>query len=70
MCTMSAIRHNPVVSHLYNRLVDRGVLRQKARIACIRKLLKLAWGCAKNLQMFGWAIAGACDYEAHNRCLE
>ena len=52
MCTMSAVRYNPIVTEFYNRLVDRGVGRQKARIACIRKLLKLAWGCAKNQQMF------------------
>lgn len=52
MCTMSAVRYNPVLQAYYNRLVGRGKSRQKTRIACIRKLLHIAWGCVRNQAMF------------------
>lgn len=52
MCTMSAVRYNPTLRAYYNRLVARGKGRQKTRIACIRKLLHIAWGCVRNQAMF------------------
>jgi len=52
MCTFSAVRFNPVVRDYYNRLVARGKSRQKTRIACIRKLLHIAFGCVRNQTMF------------------
>lgn len=52
MCTMSAVRFNPVIRDYYNRLVARGKGRQKTRIACIRKMLHVAWGCVRNQTPF------------------
>ena len=51
-CTMSAVRYNPIIRDYYNRLVARGKARQKVRIACVRKMLHIAWGCVHNQTMF------------------
>jgi len=52
MCMLSAVRYNPVIRDYYNRLVARGKGRQKTRIACIRKMLHIVWGCVRNQTMF------------------
>jgi transposase len=52
MCTLSAVRFNPVIRAYYHQLVARGKRRQKVRIACIRKMLHIAWGCVHNQMMF------------------
>lgn len=52
MCMMSAVRYNPVIRDYYNRLVAQGKGRQKVRIASIRKMLHIAWGCVHNQRMF------------------
>ena len=41
MATLSAIRHNPVVSATYRRLVNRGRPKKVAIIACLRQLLTI-----------------------------
>jgi transposase len=39
MATLVATRYNPVISALYNRLIDRGKPKKVAIVACMRKLL-------------------------------
>ena len=52
MCTFSAVRYNPIIRDYYNGMINRGKGRQKTRIACMRKLLSIAWGCVHNQTMF------------------
>lgn len=51
-CTQSAVRHNPPVKALYDRLVDRGKHHMLAMTACMRKLLCIAYGCWKRREAF------------------
>ena len=41
MAALSAIRHNPVVSSTYQRLLNRGRPKKVATIACLRQLLTI-----------------------------
>jgi transposase len=41
MATLSAIRCNVVIKHLYNRLVARGKFHKVAMVACMRKVLNI-----------------------------
>lgn len=52
MPAMVAIKYNPPVRALYERLVAAGKKRKLALIACMRKLLHIAYGILKNKKMF------------------
>lgn len=52
MPAMVAIRHNPVIRAFYERLVAAGKKKKLALIACMRKLLHIAYGVLKNKKMF------------------
>ena len=39
MACWSAIRYNSTIKNFYESLVNNGVMRMKARVACMRKLL-------------------------------
>jgi transposase len=39
MATLSAVRHNPVLSAFYQRLIAAGKPTKVALVACMRKLL-------------------------------
>jgi hypothetical protein len=41
----NAIQKNPAVQPLYKRLVQRGKIKNVARVAVARKLLHIAWAC-------------------------
>jgi transposase len=41
MATISAIRFNPLIKPLYERLIERGKVRKIAIVACMRKLLTI-----------------------------
>jgi transposase len=55
MATLSAVRWNPVISRHYNALVERGLPKKVAIVACMRRLLgilnailrtRTPWQCA------------------------
>lgn len=48
MATLSAIRHNPVISRFYKRLIARGKLKKVAIVACMRKMLGILNAMIKN----------------------
>jgi transposase len=45
MAAGAALRFNPPLRAFYQRLVQRGKIKQVARIAVARKLLHMAWAC-------------------------
>lgn len=47
LATLSAVRHNPIIRTFYQRLIERGKLKQVALCAAARKLLHLAWAVVK-----------------------
>lgn len=49
---LTAIRHNPVVKALAQRLESKGKLKQVILVAAMRKLLHLAYGVLKHKQPF------------------
>lgn len=49
---ISAIKHNPVVRQLAQRLAARGKNKAVIRVAAMRKLIHLAYGVLKNKQPF------------------
>src|SRR5271168_1351622 len=55
MAALSAIRHNPVVSATYHRLVNRGRPKKVAIIACLRQLLTILNAIARTKSR--WKIA-------------
>ena len=55
MAALSAIRHNPVVSATYHRLVNRGRPKKVAIIACLRQLLTILNAIARTKSP--WKIA-------------
>jgi transposase len=58
MPALSAMRYNPVVAALVNRLKERGRLKGKQIvIAAMRKLLVLCFGVLKTAKEFDPAIA-------------
>lgn len=52
MPALSAIRFNPAVKQLFDRLVAKGMARKAALCAAMRKLLMIAYGVLKNRQTF------------------
>ena len=52
MPAMSAMKHNPIVKALYDRLKDKGHCGKSALAACMRKLLMIAYGVLKNKTKF------------------
>ena len=52
MPAMVATRYNPVIKAFYERLVNAGKKRKLALVACMRKLLHIAYGVLKNKKMF------------------
>lgn len=53
-CVTAAIRNgsNPPVRRLYDRLKERGKHQKVAEVACMRKLLAIAYGCWSNNERF------------------
>ena len=47
-----ALQHNPPIRDFYIRLVQRGKIKQVARIAAARKLIHIAWACVTKNQDF------------------
>jgi transposase len=45
MAAGAALRHNPPLRDFYQNLVQRGKIKQVARVAVARKLIHLAWAC-------------------------
>jgi transposase len=56
--TLTAVRFNPLLRGLFERLVARGKARRAAVGACLRKLLMIAYGVLKNRAPFdpSWAV--------------
>jgi transposase len=54
---ITAIRFNPVVKQLAQRLQARGKHKAVIRVAAMRKLMHLAYGVLKNKQPFDPAYA-------------
>lgn len=52
MPAMVAVKYNPLVRSLYMRLLDAGKKPKLALVACMRKLLHIAYGVLKNKKMF------------------
>lgn len=52
MPAVVAIRYNPVVKDLYQRLLAAGKHKMLAIVACMRKLLHIAYGVLKNKKQF------------------
>ncbi len=52
MPALSAIRHNPAVKELYDRLIEKGMVKKAAVCAAMRKLLMIAYGVLKSRQTF------------------
>jgi transposase len=52
MPAMVAVKYNPIIRIFYNRLIDAGKKPKLALIACMRKLLHIAYGILKNKTMF------------------
>ncbi|MEP6753990.1 MAG: IS110 family transposase [Chthonomonadales bacterium] len=48
MPAMVAMRYNPLVKAMYVRLLERGLSKKSAIVACMRKLLMIAYGVLKN----------------------
>lgn len=59
MPAISAMKHNPVVKDLYERLRADGKPKMLALVACMRKLLHIAYGVLKNRKRFdpAWSRA-------------
>lgn len=55
MPVLSAIRHNPVIKDYYTKLQKQGKAKKVARVACMRKLLHIAWGVCTSQQPFDLA---------------
>jgi transposase len=45
MAAGAALQHNPILRPFYQRLVQRGKLKNVARVAVARKLMHIAWAC-------------------------
>ncbi len=56
MPAVVAIRYNPVVKELYQRLLAAGKCKMLAIVACMRKLLHIVYGVLKNKKQFDAAI--------------
>ncbi len=52
MPAMTAIQFNPVIKKFYERLVSAGKKKKLALVACMRKLLHIAYGLLKNKTSF------------------
>lgn len=52
MPALVAIRYNPAVKAVYQKLVEAGKPKKVALIACMRKLLHIVYGVLKNKTVF------------------
>jgi len=57
MPALVAIRYNPIVKQLFDRLVAKGMARKAAVCAAMRKLLMIAYGVLKSRQTFTFTPA-------------
>lgn len=57
MPALAAIRYNPIVKQLFDRLVAKGMARKAAVCAAMRKLLMIAYGVLKNRRLFTYSTA-------------
>jgi transposase len=55
MAAGAALRYNPPLRQFYQKLVQRGKIKQVARVAVARKLLHIAWAC----------VTKDCDFDPH-----
>lgn len=60
MCTLVAIKHNPVIRHLYQRLIATGKPKMVAITACMRKLLTILNAMLKTNSCWSPDHANAC----------
>jgi transposase len=58
MPALSAIRCNPVIRDLYQRLIAKGKLKKVALVACMHKMLTILNSMAKNYTPWGYAVPG------------
>jgi transposase len=56
MACLSAIKHNPVIKALYERLIQKGKVFKVAITACMRKLLTIMNVMVKNKSV--WSVSG------------
>lgn len=59
MPAVVAIRYNPVVKELYQRLLAAGKHKMLAIVACMRKLLHIAYGVLKSKKQFDTSLGHA-----------
>ena len=57
MPALSAIRCNPVIRDLYQRLIAKGKLKKVALVACMHKVLTILNSMAKNFTPWDYASA-------------
>lgn len=54
LAAAQASKRNPAIKPLYDRLVQKGLARKAAVIACARKMLELLFVLMKNRRLFDW----------------
>ena len=59
MPALSGLRYNPLLKAFFERLVARGKARKAALVACMAKLLRIAYGVLRSGQPFDPAYARA-----------
>lgn len=64
MATLSAARVNPCVQPVYQRLLARGKPNKVARVACARKLIRIAWAVVVKARDFDPTFAHHPDLVA------
>lgn len=59
MPALSGLRYNPLLKAFFERLVARGKARKAALVACMAKLLRIAYGVLRSGQPFDPTLARA-----------
>ena len=54
MAALSGIRYNPILASFFQNLVQRGKPKKAALLACVRKLVHIAYGVLKHQTPFCW----------------
>jgi transposase len=55
MPALSAIRCNPIIRDLYQRMIVKGKLKKVALVACMHKMLTILNSMAKNYTLWDYA---------------
>ncbi len=66
---MSAVQHNPVMRHFYQRLVKEGKHKKVALTACIRKMIIILNAMVRDGVMWKPNMANRLTWD-HSRLLE